>query len=548
MRKCIVILFSILAGVTPSIIAQTDSVDVSHYRFCIGLSDSNHVLTGKASLTFQLKYPSGHVSFDLNGYNDSTGKGMKVAEVLEGGKPLFFHQSPERVYIDFPQTLPAYEVVTVEIIYSGVPVDGLIISRNKFHDRTFFADNWPYRAHDWIPCDDQPSDKATVEFIVTAPDHYQVVSNGMLEETTNLPGGMTLTHWKEDLPIPTKVMVIGVAPFAVEQLGKVDQVPVSTWVFQENRDSGFAQYAISRKILPFYIHYIGPYPYEKLANVQSKTIFGGMENAGNIYYYENSVQNTPELSKDYQPLEPLFAHETAHQWFGDEVTESAYSDLWLSEGFATYMTHLYMEHAYGEDTLRSRMAHDRKVVIAFSKTHLIAVVDTTKKVDPMELLNPNSYQKGGWVLHMLRRKLGDGVFQKGIRKYYQAYKGKNASTLDFMKIMEEVSGENLHPFFAQWIYRPGLPDLRGTWSYEPGKREVKVSIDQVQGALFDFPLQIKLLGKENQSLGKTLFVSRRNTRESFPVEFKPDSLVVDPEVNLLYEGNIRNSNAIRRTR
>ncbi len=530
-------LLSILLLSTLSLRAQ--KLDVIHYRFSIQLSDTSHVIQAKAMVTFRLhqNHPASEISFDLDARNDSTGKGMKVDRVIYKGKDLAFRQFPEKTTLYFAHPVSPDSTMQVQIDYHGIPRDGLIISRNKFHDRTFFADNWPYRAHDWIPCHDQPSDKATVEFIVTAPDHYQVVSNGVLLETTNQPRGMKRTHWREDTPIPTKVMVIGVAPFAVQYLGRVDQVPISTWVFAENRDSGFTQYAISKKILPFYIHYIGPYPFEKLANVQSKTIFGGMENAGNIFYYENSVKDSAGVPADFQPLEPLFAHETAHQWFGDEATETDYAHLWLSEGFATYMTHLYMEHAYGEDTLRSRMAHDRRVVVAFSHTHPVAVVDTTRRVDPMELLNPNSYQKGGWVLHMLRRKLGDRRFQEGIRLYYDTYKGKNASTEDFINIMEKVSGENLQPFFKQWIFTPGQPVLKATWKYDAREKKVRLTLIQTQATLFDFPLRIAILGA-GHTLTRNLSIHERKTTEEFPVDFAPEKMVLDPDVDLLFEGKV----------
>ena len=160
--------------------------------------------------------------------------------------------------------------------------------------------------------------------MVTAPDHYQVVSNGREIEVTNLPGNMKFTHWSETAEIPTKVMVIGVTQFAVQNTGSVDCIPVSSWVYPEDRDSGFAHYAIAKDILQWYITHVGPYGFEKLANVQSKTIFGGMENAGCIFYFENSVNS--------KGVEGLFAHEIAHQWFGDNATEKDWPHLWLSEG------------------------------------------------------------------------------------------------------------------------------------------------------------------------------------------------------------------------
>src|SRR5665647_2771123 len=389
-------LFFILIIACTRIFAQNKAIDVQHYRFEISLNDSNNIIHGKANIIFRIKEAGSMVYFDLTGTNDSTGKGMKVLQVLEGNKNLKFAQDNDHVNIYFNNSLKINALENVSISYEGVPADGLIIDTNKFAHRTFFADNWPNRAHNWIPCNDHPADKASVEFIVTAPDHYQVISNGILVEESNLAHDLKLTHWKEDLVLPTKVMVIGVADFAVQLDSTINCIPITSWVFPENRDSGFAQYAVAKNILPFYENYIGPYPYKKLANVQSKTMFGGMENAGNIFYYQNSVAMDTFHSKHQRSIEELFAHETAHQWFGDEASEIDWPQLWLSEGFATYMTHLYMEHRYGIDTLKKGMKHDRDEVIAFYKKRKEPVVDTTASKNLMKLLNDNTYQKGSW--------------------------------------------------------------------------------------------------------------------------------------------------------
>ncbi|MGH2647832.1 MAG: M1 family metallopeptidase, partial [Ginsengibacter sp.] len=445
------------------VLAQNKAIDVQHYSFSILVNDSNNIIHGIAGIDFIAKQSANMIYFDLTSVNDSTGKGMKVLGVSTKNDDLKFTQENGHVNIYFSTPLKLNEEKNISIDYEGVPADGLIIDTNKFARRTFFADNWPNRAHNWIPCNDHPADKASVEFIVTAPDHYQVVSNGIREEETNLQGHLKLTHWKEDMVLPTKVMVIGIADFAVQLDSTINCIPITSWVFPENRDSGFAEYAVSKKILPFYINYIGPFPYKKLANVQSKTIFGGMENASNIFYFQNSVARDVAEYKEHKPLEDLFAHETAHQWFGDEASEIDWPHLWLSEGFATYMTHLYMEHEYGADSLKKRMQLDRSEVIAFYKIRKTPVVDTTADNNLMELLNDNSYQKGSWVLHMLRRKLGNEVFRKGIQMYYVTYMGKNASTDDFMHVMEKVSKQNLQQFFRQWLYTAGQPVLKGEW-------------------------------------------------------------------------------------
>jgi aminopeptidase N len=530
-------LYFLLVFTSNTIYAQNKAIDVLHYRFEISLNDSNNNIQGNAGIRFLVKQSATMVYFDLRDLNNSTGKGMKVLKVSEGNKELKFAQDNDHVIIYFDEALTLNQQKEIRINYAGVPADGLIIGTSKFKSRTFFADNWPNRAHNWIPCNDHPLDKATVDFIVTAPDHYQVIANGILVEETNLPDHLKLTHWKEDFVLPTKVMVIGVADFAVQLVTDINCIPVTSWVFPENRDSGFAQYAIAKNILPFYINYIGPYPFHKLANVQSKTMFGGMENAGNIFYYENSVITGPATQKESIAREALFAHEIAHQWFGDEASEKDWQHLWLSEGFATYMTHLYLEYRYGADNLKTGMQLDRDKVIAFYKKRKTPVVDTSSSKDLMQLLNANSYQKGSWVLHMLRRKLGDQVFQKGIQTYYADFKGKNASTGDFMQVMEKVSKQDLHVFFNQWLYTAGQPELQGKWKYNAGKKLLTMKMEQTQDYLFQFPLQIAIHGS-NQTILKTIDFKNRSINMNVPLNFKPESIILDPGVNLLFEGNI----------
>lgn len=520
-----------------AIFAQNKAIDVQHYRFSISLNDSNKMIYGKAEINFIAKQPANMVYFDLEGNRDSSKPGMKVLSVSEKNDDLKFSQNDDHVNIYFPTTLKINEEQNISISYQGIPADGLIIDTNKFDHRTFFADNWPNRAHNWIPCNDHPADKASVEFIVTAPDHYRVIANGTCEEESNLPHHLKLTHWNETKLLPTKVMVIGVADFAVQLDSVINCVPITSWVFPQNKDSGFAQYAVSKKILPFFEKYIGPFPYKKLANVQSKTIFGGMENAGNIFYYQNSVAINARQLKHNRPLEDLFAHETAHQWFGDDVSEIDWPHVWLSEGFATYMTHIYMENKYGQDTLKKRMQRDRDLVIKFYKKRKTPVVDTSSSGDLMKLLNANSYEKGSWVLHMLRRKLGDETFKKGIQNYYANYKGQNASTDDFMRVMEKVSKKNLEQFFKQWLYTAGHPVLNVRWKYDINKKVINIAINQTQNFIFQFPLQIAIQNGSN-TIFKNIYVRNRAISISIPVSFQPLAILLDPGVNLLFESTV----------
>jgi aminopeptidase N len=272
--------------------------------------------------------------------------------------------------------------------------------------------------------------------------------------------------------------------------------------------------------MPFFINKIGPFPYKKLANVQSKTIFGGMENAGAIFYFEDSPGD--------RGIESLMAHEIAHQWFGDAASEKSFYNLWLSEGFATYLTHYYLENKYGIDTLKKRLIADRAKIIAFEKNRLTPVVDTSVKDNYMALLNINSYEKGSWVLHMLRRQLGDVVFWKGIRQYYAEYNGGNANTADFRKVMEKASGKDLTMFFKQWLNTAGHPDVIIKWQYLGAIRTVKLSIVQQQDKVYNFPLEINVDGKRHR-----FDINRKENVFNFSATKAPGKIIADPNVNVL---------------
>jgi aminopeptidase N len=509
----------IFFGPFPPALAQVYNpvIDVQHYDFSLRLNDENNIIRGDAAITVEFRTDARQFELDLKGKN-AAGKGMTVLSVKEGGQPIRYTQDSDHLILLAGGKTDDQH--TYSISYEGIPAGGLVISNNKYGHRGFFGDNWPNRAHNWLPCVDHPSDKATLDWRITAPDHYQVVANGALQEETHLPGHLKRTHWKESAPLSPKIMVIGVADFAIDHPGDAMGVPVWNYVYPENKETGFRSYAFALQILPFYITHIGPYPFEKCGNVQSKTQFGGLENASAIFYFENSVSSPG--------VESLMAHEIAHQWFGDAATETLWQHLWLSEGFATYMTHCYLENKYGPDTLKAGLRTDRSKLIAFEKHRMTPVVDTTIKRDYMQLLNPNSYEKGGWVLHMLRRRLGDDLFWKGIATYYKTYRDKNASSADFENVIETVSGQDLTAFFHQWLYLPGHPHLQINLKYDPDKKALDIDFTQTQDQLFAFPLDYAIDGAPYH-----VDIHDKTTHIELPVASKPASFLADPNVNVL---------------
>ena len=287
---------------------------------------------------------------------------------------------------------------------------------------------------------------------------------------------------------------------------------------------------------------VAPYPYEKLALIVGPTRYGGMENSSAIVF--TSSLFTPalnaKLSKTFgipDSIVNVVAHEIAHQWFGDSVTESTWADLWLSEGFATYFAALFVQKYEGEEVFQQYMKSAADSVFDYEKKQLIPIYDRDTE-DLMKLLNANNYQKGSWVLHMLRLRLGDEAFFRGVRAYYESHKNATATTEDLRSAMERASGQKLQLFFARWIYGCGHPKYKLSWEWLPQQQGVKVTVEQRQsGEAFLDPLPIVI----TTSSGKTnvlLQPSAKAYSQILPSKDKPNSIEVDPKNTLLKEVSI----------
>jgi aminopeptidase N len=316
---------------------------------------------------------------------------------------------------------------------------------------------------------------------------------------------------------------IGVAQFAARTFGRAAGVPLQNWVFHQDRDPGIIAFEEPmRQAIQFYHDHVGPYPYEKLAAVQTgASNAGGMEHASAIFYGQNVVNGKPATG--------LVAHETAHQWFGDSVTESDWNDVWLSEGFATYFAMLTSEYYEG-----------REALVATLKRGITTILETEKKLPGVAVVQdkpwsgiPNRivYVKGGWSLHMLRGQIGTDHFWAGIREYYRRYRDSNATTADFRKVMEEASGSDLAWFFQQWLYRPGSPVVEGGWKYNSATRKVEVELTQTQpGDAYRLPLEIGIAG----TVSKVEMTAKQQKFE-LTADREPASVQLDPDTWVLMD-------------
>jgi VCBS repeat-containing protein len=233
-------------------------------------------------------------------------------------------------------------------------------------------------------------------------------------------------------------------------------------------------------------------------------------------------------------------HEIAHQWFGNAVTEYDWDDVWLSEGFATYFTLLFIEHQYGKDEFQKGLAKSKKTVDDFYAKNPDYRIIHNNLDDMNKVTTIQTYQKGSWTLHMLRGILGDEVFWKGIRTYYAKYMNGHATTADFIRTMEETSGQNIKTFFDQWLYKPGTLKIKGSWHYNATQKELVLQLNQTQtdGSVFTMPIQVDIR-QTGKQIRKTITLSGKSNTISIPLDNAPTEVVLDPDHWVLMEAEMK---------
>lgn len=517
-----------------------ENLDVLHYRFDLEFSEGTNVIAGSATVTASVAGTgTGRIRLDLIQRSaERGGAGMQVHSVTSEGRPVEFEHDADSLFVNVPEKLSGDIPFVFTIDYSGTPETGLIIADNKHGERTFFSDNWPNKARHWLPTVDHISDKATSEFAIVAPGHLQIVSNGLLLETSSLESGKRLTHWKQSVPVAAWLYVVGAARFAVQHLDEFDGKSIQTWVYHQDREAGFHDFAVpTRNALEFFSSHIGPFEYEKLANIQSNSVSGGMEAASAILYGDDSV--TGMRTERWQSV---IVHEIAHQWFGNSVTEADWDDVWLSEGFATYFTSLYFEHSGGRDYFVRRMQDEREKVYEFYAENPDYRIVHDDLGDMSEVTTRQTYIKGAWILHMLREHIGDEQWWSGIRSYYRKYRNSHATTDDFRIEMEGACGCVLGDFFRQWLYQGGNIVLDGEWYYDEAAQTVNITVSQVQndGYQFAAALDIGLYdGIDPVPEIHRILLDQGIADLSIPVSGKPAAVVLDPRSVLLANWTFR---------
>lgn len=421
----------------------------------------------------------------------------------------------------------------------------------------------------WFPCHDYPNDRITSELIVTVPHGFLVVSNGRLAERRPVvitrpsiaaeevdridPRGYERFHWLQSLDHVPYLVSLVVGKFdVVDVSNRKRRLPMPVYVPPGRGPDVQATYGRTAAMVDFFANLLGePYPWEKYAQVLVWNFaHGGMENTSATTMYDTAL--FPAARAWEEDLEGLISHELAHQWFGDLITCKSWEHIWLNEGFATYLTALWVEGRRPTDHLRAGGEEYLRHMLAIMDG--VAARDKGSAPEHVGMVSrsyhdawdtfgrpANPYGKGASILHMLRLRLGDKAFFDGLREYVARHRFGLVATDDFRLALEDVSGRELGEFFTQWCRRPGVPRLRVVADWSDSTGEVVISLLQTQpidgeNPPFHFDLPVYVQTERGGTL--RLFpmeVRDRQATLAVPMSARPTMVVVDPQLAVLCE-------------
>jgi len=506
--------------------------DVTSYELNLDLDPDKYLLRGAVTITGK------SITTDLDHIEIDFYHVLSVDSIKQNDSDIAVDHRNNLIYIPLKNLVNRGESFSVTIYYHGDPEEGSYRSFGWSNHGSFDTLSEPYGSPVWWPCKDDPKDKADSVYInVTVPLDLIVASNGLLSGVSRTLDGHTY-HWKTHYPISTYLVSLAISNYQQFSdwyaYSDNDSMEVTFYVYPEHLSAAKKDLSVTVEMLEFYASVFGEYPF--IEEKYGMAIFpwrGGMEHQTITSYGYGLI-----TGMHYYDF--INAHELAHQWFGDCITMRHWSHIWLNEGFASYAEALWFEHIGGK-----KIYHE--YVNGWDLNPLNGTLFVSDSLNDGALFSRTVYDKGGWVLHMLRGALGDSLFFQSLRSYVAdpdlAY--NTAVTENFQRVCEDVSGIKLDRFFDQWVYGSGRPDYRAKWSVSgEGPWEIILQIDQINTNLFEMPLEIIISG---QSFEKTYTVwdSLSTQRFSFITDQKPEKLEVDPDnwvlkdLSLSYvEGNL----------
>ncbi|MGE5683412.1 MAG: M1 family metallopeptidase [Bacillota bacterium] len=496
-------------------------IDVTHYFINIDLHPEREIVFGDVTISGKvINKPLNQI--DLNFYEN-----LEISSLILNGKQVEYDRKETRLTIPAQADMDSFQI---RIKYSGKPkrigFDSFAFDKNG-DKSVVYTLNEPVFASTWFPCNDRPDDKALVDISITNDSSKTSISNGKLVNV-NTENDRRTYHWKTSYPISTYLVCIYSAEYRHfrEKYISSDnhEMNIEYYAFPEHLEMAKTDYSGHPEMITFFSNLLGEYPFirEKYGVAEFLWQMGAMEHQ-TITGIGSNFLNGKKFFNDF------YIHELAHQWFGDAVGPATWKDIWLNEGFASYCEALYAEHKSGFDAYKSTM------LSKFESNFPGTVYNPGAN-----LFGSTVYDKGAWILHMLRFEVGDSSFFRILRTYYNEYKYRNAASSDFIRLCNSISGRDLGFFFKQWLFEgEGGINLYCSWSQDnPKEKEnnVKISIKQTQSGFheYKFPLEVRFVYKDrSESFSKIIYVDKREKMIEVKTIGEVEKIEVDPNHWLL---------------
>jgi aminopeptidase N len=507
--------------------ARSKDYDLQHSKVALRFDLEQKKVIGDVTHTVSILRPQTEtLSFDS--------VGLQIQSVTVNRVAAKFETTDVKLKVSLSHAAKVGDKFEVEIKYEGQPKKGLyfILPDKDYPNRPkqVWTQGESEDTRYYLPTYDYPNDRLTTETIVTVPSDWQTVSNGKLLAVTDVVNGQKTWTWSESQPSSTYLFSL-VAGELSELKATWRNMPVTYYAPKDRGDRLSVNYGRTPAMIERFSTTLGvDYPWEKYSQAMvDDFVAGGMENSSATTNTASSLRH-PALEREYvEGEDPLISHELGHQWFGDLVTTKDWGNIWLNEGFATFMETVWAEQHFGKD----QADYDRWEASRnwWASKNLYGKPIVRHDFDDSNEFDGNAYTKGGWVLYMLRHQLGSDQFYAGLRHYLEVNRGKNVMTYDLIKGIEEATHTNVDQFFDQWIYGAGAPKFNVSYSYDVTKKQVALTVKQTQKleghvGLFRVPLDVEITSDSGPKLFP-MVVSKATETFIFRSETAPKMVLFD---------------------
>ena len=506
--------------------ARSRDYDLQHSKIVLRFDVDQKKVIGDVTHSLSVLKTSNRLCFDS--------VGLTIQSVLLNKAVAKFETKDDKVIIPLAAAAKPGDKFEVEIKYEGKTSKGayFILPDKDYPDRPkqIWTQGESEDTRYYLPTYDYPNDRLTTETILTVPSAWITVANGKLVSVKDAGNGLKTWTWQESLPSSTYLITV--------VAGEFDEVkdvwrgkPVTYYAPKGRGDRLKINYGRTPQMMEYFSKTLGvDYPWEKYAQAMvDDFVDGGMENSSATTNTSGSLVH-PQIAPEYTTgQDPLISHELGHQWFGDLVTCKDWGNIWLNEGFATFMETMWSEHYFPND----QSAYERWSNIQewFEQTSLWSKPLVRHDFDDSSEFDGNAYGKGGLVLYMLRHQIGEDAFYRGLKHYLEVNRGKNVVTADLVKAIEAETHINVDQFFTQWVYGAGAPKFDLAYMYDDAKHQIVLKVKQAQKVegrvgIFRVPVAVEIT---TASGAKTYPITVSKLEEAFalPADSAPLMVLFD---------------------